>query len=471
MDVAASTETQGRLGHRAIVVGGSIVGLLAALVLRQHFAEVLVLEKDAPEDGTQPLQPRKGVPQGHHLHILLSGGANALMELLPGLDRDLEQLGGLNGDFSRDIRWFYNGRWFPRFESGLSLFLQTRPLLESAVRRRVAAMDGVRLLYGQRATRYRLSDFGAVDGVELVEPWHGQTVLGADFVVDASGRGALYPKWLENAGFGAPPETLIGFDLSYSTTFFARTPDASRDWLLTACHPLPPNDMRGGVLCAVEGDRWHVTLAGYHGDHPPTDEDGFKAWAPGLPIPHIYEAIKFATPVAPIRCYHFPASLLRRYERMRRLPQRIVAIGDAICSLNPAFGQGISGGALQVAELRTQLSAAADRGTLDGLPQRFFKNAAKIAWEPWDLSAGENLKYPATTGRRPLLFPVMSWYRDRILASADPVVTDQFFRVMHLMDPGASFLSPHMLTRVLASRRISDTPAVAPALPEPQTVT
>lgn len=55
-------------GDHAIVIGGSIAGLVAARVLADHFARVTVIERDR-----FPEKPefRKGVPQSRHLHALL----------------------------------------------------------------------------------------------------------------------------------------------------------------------------------------------------------------------------------------------------------------------------------------------------------------------------------------------------------------------------------------------------------------
>ncbi len=457
------------LGRRAIVVGGSIGGLLAARVLSDFFDDVVVFEKDPPEESMEaPFKPRKSVPQGHHLHILLSGGEAVLSRLFPGIDRELVKRGAIKADFGRDIRWYLNSRWFPRFDSGLVVFLQSRPLLETVIRRRVARIANIRMAYGHRVCDYCFTpQSNMVDGVLLIDKFEGKTAHHADFIVDATGRGSLLPKWLEKKGYGAPKETLVGIDLAYSTTFFHRGTEPHTGAAMTACHPDPPNELRGGVAIAVEDDRWQVTLAGYHGDHPPTDENGFKEYAAGLPIPQIYEMIRPLKPVEPIRRYHFPASMRRHFERMSRLPDHIIAIGDAMCSLNPAFGQGITGCALEAALLHKELSCAAERrASLTGLARRYFKGAAKIIDEPWELSAGENFKYPATTGKRSLFLPLMQWYRDRILSSSDPAVIYQFYRVMHLMDSRYSFWSPRLMTRVLMSQPDSSAPTLEPVFDE-----
>src|SRR4051794_3956752 len=48
---------------RAVVIGASMGGLLAARALADYYGEVTVVERDALPDG---YEPRKGVPQGRH---------------------------------------------------------------------------------------------------------------------------------------------------------------------------------------------------------------------------------------------------------------------------------------------------------------------------------------------------------------------------------------------------------------------
>ena len=67
--------TDTRLGERAIVIGGSITGVLAGRVLSDYFDNVTILERDNVSDGSEP---RKGVPQGRHVHTLYGAGADVI---------------------------------------------------------------------------------------------------------------------------------------------------------------------------------------------------------------------------------------------------------------------------------------------------------------------------------------------------------------------------------------------------------
>ena len=76
--------------HHAVVVGGSLAGMLAARVLSDHFDRVTLLERDRfPETPAA----RKGLPQGRHAHGLLERGRRALERLLPGLTGELVRTG------------------------------------------------------------------------------------------------------------------------------------------------------------------------------------------------------------------------------------------------------------------------------------------------------------------------------------------------------------------------------------------
>ena len=78
------------LGHHAVVIGGSLAGLMSATVLADHFDRVTVFERDRIED--QPVL-HKSIPQGNHIHALLLAGQNVMSSLYPGFTEELKKLG------------------------------------------------------------------------------------------------------------------------------------------------------------------------------------------------------------------------------------------------------------------------------------------------------------------------------------------------------------------------------------------
>src|SRR5919202_852241 len=135
--------------ERAIVVGGGIAGLLAARVLVDHCAEVLLVDRDRfPESA----EFRAGVPQSRHLHVLLARGAQVLDQLLPGLLAEVSAAGGVTFRWPRDVLWLGAAGWGMRFEQGLTLLSCRRELLEWRVRQRVLDSPRLRVLEGHEVT-------------------------------------------------------------------------------------------------------------------------------------------------------------------------------------------------------------------------------------------------------------------------------------------------------------------------------
>ncbi len=431
-------------GERAITIGASMSGLLAARVLTEHFREVVVLDRDTlPPAG----ENRKGVPQGRHAHALLASGLKVLEEFFPGFTGELVEQGGMSADISR-VRWFDNGGYHARC-TGLELLLVSRPLLEAHVRTRSLQLPNVRVIEGC-AVQSLVTEDGdnRVTGVRIDRPSDGNTseeVLTADLVVDASGRGSQTPVWLEALGFPSPKEDVIQVDLGYSTRIYRRhSKDLDGDVAMLVV-PTPPS-RRGAVMLSMEDDRWMLTLIGMLGDHPPTEEQEFLEFARGLPAPEIYETIKGAEPLSSPLPIKFPASSRRRYERMKRFPEGYLVFGDAICSFNPIYGQGMSSAALQAVALKKSLVQGKD-----GVASRFFPEAAKVLDGPWTIAVGGDLRYSTVEGPRTPMVRFINWYLGKlhIAARRDPQLTLAFQKVAQLLSPPPTLLNPKTAFRVL----------------------
>jgi 2-polyprenyl-6-methoxyphenol hydroxylase-like FAD-dependent oxidoreductase len=130
----------GTLGERAIVIGGSLAGLMTARVLADHFDQVTILERDHVED--QPAL-RKSIPQGSHAHVLLLGGQQVMSRLYPGFLDKLMSLGGglrvrLGSEFGiltpAGKAYSFGGAVTEARDLGISFYYQSRGLLEHCVR-------------------------------------------------------------------------------------------------------------------------------------------------------------------------------------------------------------------------------------------------------------------------------------------------------------------------------------------------
>src|SRR5579871_1983333 len=232
----------------AIVIGGSMAGLLAARVLADHFHRVTLVERDLLADSAEP---RKGVPQGRHAHGLLARGQMILEELFPGLTDDLVAAGATTADLAGDVCWYQPGGYRVRFTSGLMGLLASRPLLEAGVRRRLLALPNVTAISGAEVTRLVASaDRTHVTGVVIGR--HDTAApdekLIADLVVDAGGRGSHAPAWLESLGYARPREDRIMIGVGYATRIFQRRPGDLPGARMAIVQPTPPHEKRIGVL-------------------------------------------------------------------------------------------------------------------------------------------------------------------------------------------------------------------------------
>ena len=444
------------LGHHAVVIGGSLAGLMSAAVLADHFERVTVFERDQIED--RPVL-HKSIPQGNHVHALLLGGQNVMSSLYPGFTEELKRLGAVGFRPGIDIVFYgpngkgYNGTLSvkePR-DLGFEGHIMSRGLLEYHVRRRTVALANV-TLETDAAIEGLVHDRGRIRGVRRKRAASAESVE-ADLVIDAAGRSSHASRWLVEMGVPAPEETTIGVDFAYTSTKY-RKPDLDHEAepLLLVGGP-PPEHSRAGGLFEIENRTWHVSLAGRFGDYPPTDEAGFLAFAKALPSPRLYELIKDAERIADITHHRFPTSVWRHYERLQGLPAGFLILGDAICSFNPVYGQGMSSAALQAQALQKILRerAAQARG-LDGLASAFFPKAAEAIRAPWTLAANFDFAYPQTRGERPPGLAEGAGYFAALdsLQAEDIDVQRLVTEVFQLTKPISALREEPLLSRILA---------------------
>ncbi|MEU2282436.1 FAD-dependent oxidoreductase [Streptomyces sp. NPDC013178] len=433
----------GSYGDRAVVLGGSMAGLLAARVLADTYGEVLVVERD---DIGRTTTARKGVPQGRHVHGLLARGQQILDELFPGFTDDAVAAGVPTGDLG-ELRWFFNGRRLSPGTTGLVCVSATRPLLESRVRSRVARLANVTFLERHDIVGLVADEDGAnVTGVRVQDRGEGtpQRTIAADLVVDATGRASRTPVWLEELGYERPEEERIRIDLSYTTRLFRLRDPSVLGGDLSINPVTSPSHRRGAFLSRIEDGLVVVSLTGVLGDSAPADLDGFLEWTRTLPVTDVHDVIHDAEPVGDGTVFRYPASVRRRFEKLSRFPGRYLVLGDAACSFNPVYGQGMTVSALEALVLRDHLA----RGAVD--PLAFLRDIAQVIEVPWQFSAGADLGYPEVEGVRTAEWEQSGMYMAKLHAAAvvDGEVTATFMRVAGLVDSPAALMSPEMQERV-----------------------
>lgn len=436
--------------ERAIVVGSGMTGLVAARVVADHFAEVLLADRDPSPTGPGP---RRGTPQDRHVHILLAGGQRALDGLFDGIMSELAAAGVTPFDITEGMLWLSPLGWVPRFRSGITLSPCSRHLLEWRVRGRVEALTNVRVVQGHAVTGLLARD-GRVTGVRLrprAERGSSGSDLGADLVVDASGRGSRLPRWLTDLGVAPPEETVIDAHLAYATLIFQgalHLPDGFRAALIQSS---PPTSTRGGVALPIEGERTLVTLLARGGDRAPTDEETFRAFAQTLRDPAIHRAIESLTPLGPVASSRATQNRLRHYERLAPWPDGLVVLGDAVCALNPVYQQGMTTGA-RGALLLGELLSRRDHGSLAGMTREFQRRLARANATPWLLASGQDLRVTGVVGAPPgaLTRLRLAYVRRVGRAAARPEVRRTLLEVLHMLRPGRALLRPAVVRGVVA---------------------
>jgi 2-polyprenyl-6-methoxyphenol hydroxylase-like FAD-dependent oxidoreductase len=445
------------LGEHAIVIGASMGGLLAARALSDFYTTVTVLERDAfPAADT----PRNGVPQGRHTHGLLARGSAVLEEFFPGYNNEVvAQSGGLLGDVANDVTWIGRNVTLANGKSDLIGLLASRPVLEGHLRRRLLGLPNLRAIENC-AVRGLVTDPArkSVTGVRIRVEGRLEETVNADLVVDASGRGSNSAAWLEALGYQAPVNEKVEVGIGYMTRTYRRRPTDLDGKLGMVVAGNAPN-WRNGVMLAQENDSWIVSAGGFLGDDAPDNDQGFLAYLATLPTMEIHDVVARAEPLSDFRRYRYDSSLRRRYEKLTCFPGNYLVFGDAICSFNPVYGQGMTVAAQEALTLQQCL-----RASPNDFARRFFKAAAKVVDIPWDIAVGNDLRHPQVMGARPPMLRFINWYIGKLhlAATRDSTLATAFLKVINLTITPPSLLSPAIAWRVW---RGSQRPAVSASLP------
>lgn len=435
--------------EHAVVIGSGIAGMLAARVLSGHAGRVTVIERDTVPDG--PVF-RSGVPQARHVHQLLARGRDVLEQLFPGLQDELLAAGAVPVRWGDDVFAVAWGREMPRTPIGLQTCSCSRELLEWHVRQRLRTQSNIRFLEGCEVTGLETDAQRArVVGVRL-RP-HGADragipeTLDATLVVDASGRSSRATRWLSELGYPEPEQTVIDSQLGYASAYFslAREPD----WRMLIIGVDPPTLTRSGVISAVEEGQWMVTLTGIGDDRPPTDEEAFFEFAASLPYPGLADMLRDGKRLSPIRGYRRTRNQRWHFERLSRWPEGFFVLGDAACTFNPVYGQGMTAAALGAETLDGCLAKI---GVGQETAHRFQKALARAVNTAWLLATGADYQMPTVQAApRTWVTRIQHAYMDRMTRSfaERPRAHSAFVRVTHLLDSPMALFHPAVVADVL----------------------
>ena len=249
-------------------------------------------------------------------------------------------------------------------------------------------------------------------------------------------------------------------DLRYASRLIRLEPGAVPEQL-TLIGPTPQRPRTMGLF-AYENDTWLFTVVRLRRPSPRRRLPAMVDFAARFAPPHMVAALRNAEPLADVSTFRFRANLRRRYDRMRRFPHGLLVVGDAMCSFNPIYGQGMSVAAKQAIVLRECLRRG-DRH----LARRFFRSAARPIDTAWRMAVGADLALPQVEGPRSLAVRLVNAYVHRLLVAAehDPVVAARFLRVSAFLDKPPRLMTPSIVTRVIAgNRRVR--PLVSAAQPD-----
>jgi 2-polyprenyl-6-methoxyphenol hydroxylase-like FAD-dependent oxidoreductase len=440
------------VGDHAVVGGASMAGLLAARVLSDFYGSVTIVERDVlPETEAQ----RRGVPQGRHLHQLLRPGATVLEDFFPGVFDELLTAGANMID---DPSLGYVGVGdHVLTQSGpfanpeeLMAYSVSRPLLEARVRQRIRALPNVTIAQGCDVVEPVLGPSDRVTAVRVADRGDGQEhELPANLVVDATGRSARTPAFLGAHGYDVPAEQRYAVDLTYASQWL-HIPDGALAETVVVVAPTLERP-RGAGLLTYEAGATVLTLIGVAGERLPSDLPGLLRSADEFLPARIVDAVRAAEPLGGVVVQHYPARVWRRYDKLRRLPHGLLVIGDAVCSLNPVYGQGMTSAALQAKVLRRSLAGADG----DDVGRRYFRAAARRLAPLWRGNRLNDFAVSPTSGWRTGPQRLFNWYTDKLAAAAadDIVVAEAFMRMVNLVDPPARLLRPSLTLRVVNGNR------------------
>ncbi|MEU4424474.1 FAD-dependent monooxygenase [Actinoplanes sp. NPDC024001] len=447
------------LFRRAIVLGGSVAGLMAARVLSDHADEVLIIDRDdlaslsIPDariaaDPVTAIGPRPGVPQGSQVHALLPAGQIQLERWFPGFTEEALKAGAVNPPPGTN-RFYLDGELRDEAPTGpaAQALISSRPFLEALIRHRVLGRANVRTVRGK--AEGLLWEGEAVAGVRLVPAGSAEVVEErADFVVDATGRSSRLGDWLEAGGFTKPPMQRMAIKLNYATALFHR-PERADVWTcISVANPGPGRTARIGGFTPIEGGRWTMLVSGYADDRPGRDADEFRRRCVEDFPAEFGEVATGAEPAGDVVTYHQADSRRRDFHQARRLPARLVAAGDAVASFNPVYGQGMTSAMLHASCLSEYL-----RGNprLDRPARSYFADVKVVVDAAWQISTMADLALPHVDGPYPRGYRILRWASGLIFKASmrDHTVSRRLGQVTTMLAHPSALASPGFLLRAL----------------------
>jgi 2-polyprenyl-6-methoxyphenol hydroxylase-like FAD-dependent oxidoreductase len=213
-----------------------------------------------------------------------------------------------------------------------------------------------------------------------------------------------------------------------------RIPPGSLAEKMTFVVPEPARPT-GGAFSLYEDDTWILTVTRLAQHEPPGDLTGMIRLATQFAPPSVLRALKRGEPLSEVSVFRYPGATWRRYDQMQRFPAGLLVFGDAICSTNPIYGQGMTVAALEATALQECLAD----GSGD-LSRRFFAAAAEQIGPMWASNQFNDL-YMDSGDPDHSASKLLLEFRETVLSAAESslAVTEKLYRSMNLVDPPTDF--------------------------------
>ena len=420
-------------GH-AVVIGSSIAGLLSAAALSPSFAKVTLLDADVLD---YVRESRKATPQGNHVHGLLSSGWSALQELFPTIEAKLKSRGAHWVHFGKEFRWHHFGKVKAQFDDLMEGPFMSRSCLESTIYSEVLELRNIEVIEQCKVGEL----VGSAEKISAVRTQGGE-LIEADLVVDASGRASRVPEWLALLGTDTVRSEKIPVGLRYCSCRIRPPANHESDWKALFIIPKPPFTKAGAIFPLENGD-WLVTLSGRSKDTMPKTEAEFLNYASSLDTDELYETIKGAEVISELRHFRYKESR-RHYYDEAEMPKNLLVVGDAMCSFNPIFGQGMTVCALQALSMKNLV----DTGGLTSSP--FFKETKKVLDQAWDMIMVEDMRHSNLLSQRSFKVKCMQALTARVYdkTATDGQLNKLLYEVIHFKRPATDLCKPIVLWRL-----------------------
>ncbi|MCU5223897.1 NAD(P)-binding protein [Bacillus tropicus] len=435
--------------NKAIVIGGSMAGKLAAKALSTSFKEVIIIEAGERWDGKSS---RKRVPQSNHPHVLLKGGENAIEELFPNITNELIEAGSIVNNFTRDLKWHQFGLWKQPFTGEVHMIQQSRFLLEWHIQKRIHQISNITSKFGTLVEGLIVDrKANKVCGVKVkcLETGIQEEI---HVVVDASGFSSKSIAWLREYNIEVQEEK-VRIDLFYATRMFKLKENEELDCCNMLMSPSFPDNPHGVLIQTIEDNRYFVTFSGYASEKAPQTDEEFYNFAENLSISNVTDFLNKAEAISDIKTYKIPYQVRRRFDLVNNLPERLLVVGDAHCRFDPVFGQGVSVVAMEAHQLQLLLQR---RQKLDhAFTQQFYKETAHIIQTPWEMTTTEISRHPKLKRELTIKQKFQLWYTKQIyqLSATDSDVYIRLVKVMNLIRSPFHLFHPKVLLAVLLKRK------------------